>query len=47
MQLPLMLIEGYNAAPSEGIALCGIFSELQRAWATVDNSFHVWRFDKW
>jgi hypothetical protein len=23
-----MLIEGYNAAAGEGIALCGIFSEL-------------------
>ena len=46
-QLPPMLIERYNAAAGEGTALCGIFSEIHRAWATVDNSFYVWRFDKW
>lgn len=46
-QLPPMLIERYNAAAGEGTALCGIFSDIHRAWATVDNSFFVWRFDKW
>ncbi|KAL5218790.1 hypothetical protein ABZP36_019474 [Zizania latifolia] len=46
-QLPPMLIERYNAAAGEGTALCGIFSEIHRAWATVDNSFFIWRFDKW
>lgn len=46
-QLPPMLIERYNAAAGEGTALCGIFSEIHRAWATVDNSFYAWRFDKW
>uniref|UniRef100_A0A0E0LAV3 Uncharacterized protein n=1 Tax=Oryza punctata TaxID=4537 RepID=A0A0E0LAV3_ORYPU len=46
-QLPPMLVERYNAAAGEGTALCGIFSEIHRAWATVDNSFFIWRFDKW
>ncbi|KAK8446430.1 hypothetical protein SEVIR_7G113200v4 [Setaria viridis] len=46
-QLPPMLIERYNAAAGEGTALCGIFSDIHRAWATVDNSFFIWRFDKW
>jgi hypothetical protein len=46
-QLPPMLIERYNTAAGEGTALCGIFSDIHRAWATVDNSFFVWRFDKW
>lgn len=46
-QLPPMLVERYNAAAGEGTALCGIFSEVHRAWATVDNSFFIWRFDKW
>ncbi|XP_066397154.1 nuclear pore complex protein NUP155-like isoform X2 [Miscanthus floridulus] len=42
-----MLIERYNTAAGEGTALCGIFAGIHRAWATVDNSFFVWRFDKW
>ncbi|CAN6191562.1 unnamed protein product [Urochloa humidicola] len=46
-QLPHMLIERYNAAAGEGTALCGIFSDIHQAWATVDNSFFIWRFDKW
>ncbi|GMP93212.1 hypothetical protein CsSME_00043148 [Camellia sinensis var. sinensis] len=46
-ELPSVLIERYNAAGGEGTALCGIFPEIRRAWATVDNSFFLWRFDKW
>ncbi|CAL4913338.1 unnamed protein product [Urochloa decumbens] len=46
-QLPPMLIERYNAAAGEGTSLCGIFSDIHQAWATVDNSFFIWRFDKW
>uniref|UniRef100_A0A0D9VRE4 UDP-3-O-acyl-N-acetylglucosamine deacetylase n=1 Tax=Leersia perrieri TaxID=77586 RepID=A0A0D9VRE4_9ORYZ len=46
-QLPPILVERYNAVAGEGTALCGIFSEIHRAWATVDNSFFIWRFDKW
>ncbi|XVF43562.1 hypothetical protein PTKIN_Ptkin02bG0049800 [Pterospermum kingtungense] len=46
-ELPPVLIERYNAAGGEGTALCGIFPEIRRAWASVDNSFFLWRFDKW
>ncbi|WRX13387.1 Nucleoporin [Theobroma cacao] len=46
-ELPPVLIERYNAAGGEGTALCGIFPEIRRAWASVDNSLFLWRFDKW
>ncbi|KAE9613889.1 putative nucleoporin, Nup155, WD40/YVTN repeat-like-containing domain-containing protein [Lupinus albus] len=45
--LPPVLIERYNAAGGEGTAFCGIFPEIRRAWASVDNSLFLWRFDKW
>lgn len=46
-ELPPVLIERYNAAGGEGTALCGIFPEIHRAWASVDNSLFLWRFDRW
>ncbi|WVZ26524.1 hypothetical protein V8G54_005068 [Vigna mungo] len=46
-ELPPVLIERYNAAGGEGTAFCGIFPEIRRAWASVDNSLFLWRFDKW
>ncbi|KAK9063661.1 hypothetical protein SSX86_017532 [Deinandra increscens subsp. villosa] len=46
-ELPSVLIERYNTAGGEGTALCGIFPEIRRAWASVDNSLFLWRFDKW
>ena len=46
-ELPPVLIERDNEAGGEGTALCGIFPEIRRAWATVDNSLFLWRFDKW
>ncbi|KAL6001329.1 hypothetical protein ACLOJK_007063 [Asimina triloba] len=46
-ELPPVLIERYNASGGEGTALCGIFPEIRRAWASVDNSLFLWRFDKW
>ncbi|XP_077236028.1 nuclear pore complex protein NUP155-like [Tasmannia lanceolata] len=45
--LPPVLVERYNKAGGEGTALCGIFPEIRRAWASVDNSLFLWRFDKW
>ncbi|KAK8930813.1 hypothetical protein KSP39_PZI016776 [Platanthera zijinensis] len=45
-ELPPVLIERYGAAGGEGTALCGIFPEIRRAWASVDNSLFLWRFDK-
>lgn len=46
-ELPPVLIEKYNASGGEGTALCGIFPEVRRAWASVDNTLFMWRFDKW
>ncbi|XP_038977739.1 nuclear pore complex protein NUP155-like isoform X1 [Phoenix dactylifera] len=46
-ELPPVLIERYNAGGGEGTALCGIFPEIRRAWASVDNSLFLWRFDSW
>ncbi|KAL5699380.1 hypothetical protein ACHQM5_030294 [Ranunculus cassubicifolius] len=46
-ELPPVLIERYSAAGGEGTALCGIFPEIRRAWATVDNSLFLWRYDRW
>lgn len=46
-ELPPVLTERYDAAGGEGTALCGIFPEIRRAWAAVDNSLFLWRFDKW
>uniref|UniRef100_A0A1S3XWR6 Nuclear pore complex protein NUP155-like n=1 Tax=Nicotiana tabacum TaxID=4097 RepID=A0A1S3XWR6_TOBAC len=46
-ELPSVLIERYNASSGEGTALCGIFPEIHRAWASVDNTLFLWRFDKW
>ncbi|XP_039127898.1 LOW QUALITY PROTEIN: nuclear pore complex protein NUP155 [Dioscorea cayenensis subsp. rotundata] len=46
-ELPPVLIERFNAAGGEGTALCGIFPEIRRAWASVDNALFLWRFDKW
>ncbi|XP_044491621.1 nuclear pore complex protein NUP155-like isoform X2 [Mangifera indica] len=47
LDLPTALVQRYNAAGGEGNALCGIFPEIRRAWASVDNSLFLWRFDKW
>ncbi|KAL3691956.1 hypothetical protein R1sor_005607 [Riccia sorocarpa] len=46
-ELPPVLIERYNAAGGQGTALCGIFPAIRRAWATVDETLFLWRFDKW
>ncbi|KAK1277616.1 hypothetical protein QJS04_geneDACA018797 [Acorus gramineus] len=46
-ELPPVLIERYNVSGGEGTALCGIFPEIRRAWASVDNSLFLWRLDEW
>ncbi|CAN1151512.1 Nuclear pore complex protein NUP155 [Linum perenne] len=45
--LPAALIDRYNSTGREGTAFCGIFPEIRRAWASLDNSLFLWRFDKW
>eukprot|EP00897_Mesotaenium_endlicherianum_P003492 jgi/Mesen1/3170/ME000184S02232 len=46
-ELPAVVLERYAAAGGQGTALCGFFPTIRHAWATVDNSFFIWRFDKW
>lgn len=40
-----MVTDRYNACQT--VAFCGAFPEIRRAWATVDNSLFLWRFDTW
>jgi nuclear pore complex protein Nup155 len=40
-----MVMERYTACQT--VAFCGVFPELRRAWASVDNALFLWRFDKW
>eukprot|EP00850_Spirogloea_muscicola_P020557 SM000219S06702 [mRNA] locus=s219:133506:144913:- [translate_table: standard] len=47
LDLPPALIEAYSQSGGDGAALCGLFPEIRRAWATVDNRLFLWRFDKW
>jgi hypothetical protein len=28
------------------MCFCGVFPEIRRAWASVDNSLFLWRYDK-
>lgn len=44
-EMPGMVLERYNACQT--VAFCGVFPEIKRAWASVDNSLFLWRFDKW
>ena len=43
--LPPLVLERYQACQT--VCFCGVFPELKRAWATVDNSLFLWRFDRW
>ena len=40
-----MVLERYSAVQT--VCFCGAFPEIGRAWATVDNSLFLWRFDRW
>ncbi|PSC67210.1 nuclear pore complex NUP155 [Micractinium conductrix] len=44
-EMPGMVLERYNACQT--VAFCGVFPSIKRAWASVDNSLFLWRFDKW
>lgn len=44
-EMPGMVLERYAACQT--VAFCGVFPEIRRAWASVDNSLFLWRFDKW
>lgn len=45
-ELPSVLVERYHSV-GEVTTLCGMFPEIHRAWASVDNSMFIWRYDKW
>jgi nuclear pore complex protein Nup155 len=40
-----MVLDRYNACQT--VAFCGYFSQINRAWASVDNSLFLWRHDRW
>ena len=44
-KMPSMVMQRYHACQS--ICFCGVFPQINRVWATVDNSLFLWRFDKW
>jgi hypothetical protein len=29
------------------VCFCGVFPEINGAWASVDNAFFMWRSDRW
>lgn len=31
----------------QSACFCGLLPPLKRAWASVDNSLFLWRFDRW
>lgn len=39
------MLERYNAVQT--VAFCGVFPEIRRAWASVDNALFLWRLDRW
>ncbi|KAL1197455.1 Nuclear pore complex protein [Cardamine amara subsp. amara] len=45
-ELPCVLMGMYDKAGREGKVLHGIFPEIRRAWALLDHSLILWRFDK-
>ncbi len=40
-----MVLERY--AGVQTVAFCGVFPEIGRAWASIDNSLFLWRYDRW
>ncbi|KAK9806121.1 hypothetical protein WJX72_002210 [[Myrmecia] bisecta] len=42
-EMPAMVLERYNACQT--VCFCGVFPEIKRAWASVDNSLFLWRYD--
>ena len=42
-ELPAVVLERYSTRQS--VCFCGVFPEIRRAWATVDNALFLWRFD--
>lgn len=43
-ELPPMVQEKYRTCQT--MCFCGVFPEIRRAWASVDNSLFLWRYDR-
>ncbi|GLI65285.1 hypothetical protein VaNZ11_008776 [Volvox africanus] len=44
LELPTMVQEKYNSCQT--MCFIGLFPQIRRAWASVDNSLFLWRYDK-
>ncbi|KXZ50010.1 hypothetical protein GPECTOR_18g164 [Gonium pectorale] len=44
LELPSMVQDKYRAC--QAMCFCGLFPQIRRAWASVDNSLFLWRYDK-
>lgn len=42
--LPAMVQEKYRTCQT--MCFCGLFPAIKRAWASVDNSLFLWRYDR-
>ena len=42
--LPGMVQEKYRTCQT--MCFCGLLPEIKRAWASIDNSLFLWRYDK-
>ena len=39
-----MVQDKYRAC--QAMCFCGLFPSIRRAWASVDNSLFIWRYDR-
>lgn len=39
-----MVQDKYRAC--QAMCFCGLFPQIRRAWASVDNSLFLWRYDR-
>ena len=44
-EMPKMVMERFSGCQT--VAFCGVFPEINRAWASVDNALFLWRYDRW
>ena len=44
-EMPKMVMERFSGCRT--VAFCGVFPEVNRAWASVDNALFLWRYDRW
>lgn len=43
-ELPAMVQEKYRSCQT--MCFCGVFPEIRRAWASIDNCLYLWRYDR-